>query len=77
MEDAGGDVLVDLDIPSGLYDPIARSGWIPTPNGKKFQYITKTPMDGMLPKVILKWNPKKANEVLVICLLYTSDAADE
>ena len=66
MEDAGGDVLIDLDIPSGLYDPIARSGWIPTPNGKKFQYITKTLVDGMLPKVILKWNPKKANEVLVI-----------
>ena len=48
VEDASGDVLIDLDIPAGLYDPIARSGWIPTPNGKKFQYITETPVDGML-----------------------------
>ncbi|MDB4678672.1 hypothetical protein OAE84_01110 [bacterium] len=76
VEDAGGDVLIDLDIPAGLYDPIDRSGWIPTPNGKKFQYITKTPVDGMLPKVILKWNPKKANEVLVIVKGKSGDFAD-
>ena len=76
VEDADSDVLIDLDIPSGLYDPIARSGWIPTPNGKKFQYITKTPVDGMLPKVILKWNPKKANEVLVIVKGKSGNFAD-
>ena len=76
VEDADSEVLIDLDIPAGLYDPIARSGWIPTPNGKKFQYITKTPVDGMLPKVILKWNPKKANEVLVIVKGKSGDFAD-
>ena len=54
----------------------ACSGWIPTPNGKKFQYITKTHVDGMLPKLILKWNPKKANEVLVIVNGKSGDFAD-
>ena len=65
VEDANDDILIDLDIPAGLYDPITRSGWIPATNGKKFQYITKTPVDGLLPKVILKWNPRRPNEVLV------------
>ncbi|MDB4678469.1 DUF4215 domain-containing protein [bacterium] len=65
VEDANDDILIDLEIPAGLYDPITRSGWIPATNGKKFQYITKTPVDGLLPKVILKWNPRRPNEVLV------------
>ena len=76
VQDANADVLIDLDIPAGLYDPIDRSGWIPTPNGKKFQYVTKTPVDGMLPKVILKWNPKKPDEVRVIVNGKFGDFAD-
>jgi cysteine-rich repeat protein len=64
--EAGGDVLLDLAVPAGLYDPLTRSGWIPAANGKKFQYITKEILGGMEPKVILKWNPKEANEVVVV-----------
>lgn len=67
VEDANAQVLADLRIPAGLYDPLTRSGWIPSPSGKKFQYITKTPVDGIVPKVILKWNPNKSpSEVVVI-----------
>ena len=66
VEDGNGDVLVDLEVPAGLYDPVTRSGWVPTPNGKKYLYLTKTPLGGLLPKVILKWNPKKANQVVAI-----------
>jgi hypothetical protein len=67
VEDANAKVLADIRIPAGLYDPLTRSGWIPAPSGKKFQYITKTPVDGIVPKVILKWNPNKSpSEVVVI-----------
>ena len=66
VQDADSDILIYLDIPAGLYGPLRRSGWIPTPNGRKFLYVTKDKFDGVLPKIILKWNPKKANEVVVI-----------
>ncbi|MDG1400884.1 MAG: DUF4215 domain-containing protein [Candidatus Binatia bacterium] len=64
--EAGGDVVLELAVPAGLYDPLTRSGWIPAANGKKFQYVTKEMIGGMEPKVILKWNPKQANEVAVV-----------
>ena len=66
VRDADAEVLVDLEIPPGLYDPVTRSGWIPTAGGKKFQYRTNTPLGGLVPKVILKWNPRKPGEVTAI-----------
>ncbi len=64
--DAEGDAFVDLDLPAGLYNPLTRTGWIPTPNGRKFQFQTRGTFGEMEPKVILKWTPKKANQVVVI-----------
>ena len=55
---------------------ISRSDWIPATNGKKFQYITETPVDGLLAKVILKWNPRRPNEVLVNVSGKSGDFAD-
>jgi hypothetical protein len=75
VEDGNGDLLVDLDVPAGLYDPVDRSGWVPTPNGRKYQFLTRTPVSGMIPKVVLKWNPKKTNEVVVIARAKKGDFA--
>ncbi|MDC0292655.1 hypothetical protein OAL29_01985, partial [Candidatus Binatia bacterium] len=66
LTDANGDIFAELDIPPGLYDPLARSGWVPKPSGTRYMYLTRTAIGGMEPKVILKWNPNKANEVVVI-----------
>ena len=76
VSDADGAVLVDLEVPAGVYDPVARSGWISQSSGKKFQYRTTTPLAGLVPKIILKTNSKKPNEVTVIVIGKSGSFAD-
>ena len=64
LEDATGKILLDLQIPPGAYNAIGRSGWISSQ--KRLRFVTRTPVGGLVPKVILKSKPKDPSQVVVI-----------
>lgn len=66
VEDANGSQLIDLEIPPGVYDSTDRQGWISKGDGKKHLFMSKTPVAGLISKVVLKRNPKANNLVTVI-----------
>jgi len=64
LADATGKILLDLQIPPGAYNAIGRSGWISSQ--KRLRFVTRTPVGGLVPKVILKSKPKDPSQVVVI-----------
>jgi cysteine-rich repeat protein len=64
LQDATGKRILDLRIPPGAYNVTSRSGWISSK--KRLLYISRTPVGGLLPKVILRSKPKNPSEVVVI-----------
>jgi hypothetical protein len=49
--DATGEVLFDLDVPPGNYDPVTKSGWKRNKTGTNYTFLSPVPLGGVVKKV--------------------------
>jgi parallel beta-helix repeat protein len=55
VEDAGGARPLDVLVPAGAYDPVAKAGWKTAPDGRSWRYINRsTAPPGVITSLVVK-----------------------
>lgn len=49
--DATGELLFDVPVPAGNYDPVTKTGWKRSKTGTNYVYLSPTPLGGVVSKV--------------------------